>query len=130
MGQAARLVRARQPRVAGERDAATDLATWSRYTFQPTPWISPARRVGARRMALRREYSRRNRKAFLWVGVRGHVEALLNGEKVMEEETPPGTASGNFELRWNCAGRERPGFPCAGARRFAAADQRRYGRTA
>jgi hypothetical protein len=38
-----------------------------------------------------------SRKAFLWVGVRGRVTALLNGEKVMEEENLTRYRVGQFQ---------------------------------
>jgi hypothetical protein len=38
-----------------------------------------------------------SRKAFLWVGARGHVTAWLNGEKAMEEEGVTRYRVGQFQ---------------------------------
>jgi uncharacterized protein (DUF362 family) len=78
-------------------DAATDLATWSHYT-SPTDTLDITRAAGRGKTygVAARVQAEGNRKAFLWVGVRGHVQALLNGEKVMEEENTTRYSVGQF----------------------------------
>jgi hypothetical protein len=78
-------------------DATANLATWRRYT-SPTDTLDIARVEGpatAYGVATRLQ-AEGNRKAFLWVGARGRVQALLNGEKIMEEENTTRYRVGQF----------------------------------
>ena len=82
-------------------DAASNLATWSRYT-SPTDTLDIARAAGGGAGSqtsygvATRLQAEGHRKAFLWVGARGRVQALLNGEKVMEEENTTKYRVGQF----------------------------------
>jgi uncharacterized protein (DUF362 family) len=71
-------------------DATAPMATWKRYT-SPTDTLYLAKAAGDVRpnttcAAAVRVRTDGRRKAFLWVGARGRVTALLNGQKVMDEE--------------------------------------------
>ena len=75
-------------------DAPSNPAGWSRYT-SPTDTLDIARAAGSAAgpgktygLAARIQ-AEGNRKAFLWVGTRGRVQALLTGEQVMEDENAP-----------------------------------------
>jgi uncharacterized protein (DUF362 family) len=72
------------------RDAASDLGAWRRYT-SATDTLELARAAGeappeAVYGAAVRVRADGHRKAFLWMGLRGRVTGLLNGEKFLEEE--------------------------------------------
>lgn len=73
------------------RDAEAPLASWTRHktradTLHFTKWNNAASPPGTTYGAAVRVRAEGSQKAFLWAGVRGHLTALLNGEKVMEEE--------------------------------------------
>jgi uncharacterized protein (DUF362 family) len=89
----------REWRVSG--DAAADLATWSRHT-SPTDTLNLTRAAGAPAApgktygVAARIQADGTRKAFLWVGALGHVQASLNGEQVMDEENTTKYRVGQF----------------------------------
>ena len=72
------------------QDASADMKSWERYTA-PTDtlhfidWKKPSSDAAVYKSAVR-VVAGGTRKAFLWVGARGHVTAFLNGEKVMDED--------------------------------------------
>jgi hypothetical protein len=73
------------------RDAEAPLASWTRHntradTLHFTKWNNAASPPGTTYGAAVRVRAEGSQKAFLWAGVRGRLTALLNGEKVMEEE--------------------------------------------
>jgi uncharacterized protein (DUF362 family) len=83
------------------RDAAAELGNWKRYT-SPTDTLQLVKAAGeaqpnATYGASARVIADGSRKAFLWVGVRGRVTAMLNGEKVMEEENLTRYRVGQFQ---------------------------------
>jgi uncharacterized protein (DUF362 family) len=83
------------------RDAAAELATWARYTA-PTDTLHFVKAAGEAPPettcgAAVRVRAEGRRKAFLWVGVRGRVAALLNGEQVMQEENTTRYRVGQFQ---------------------------------
>jgi hypothetical protein len=82
-------------------DAAAPIAAWKRHV-SPSDTLYLARAAnagapGATYGAAVRVHTEGTRKAFLWVGARGHVAALLNGEKVMEEENNTTYRFGQFQ---------------------------------
>jgi len=83
------------------RDAAAAPGSWIRHT-SPTDTLQLVQAAGeappsATYGASARVIAEGSRKAFLWVGVRGRVTALLNGEKVMEEENLTRYRVGQFQ---------------------------------
>lgn len=89
----------REWRVA--RDAAAELAGWRRYT-SPADTLDLAQAAGqappgAVYGAAVRVRAEGHRKAFLWAGVRGRLTALLNGDKVLEEENRTSYRVGQFQ---------------------------------
>ena len=73
------------------RDPAAELAAWRPYT-SPTDTLELAKAASqappdAPYGAAVRVRADGHRKAFLWLALRGRVTALLNGEKVLEEES-------------------------------------------
>ena len=84
------------------RDPAAPPASWKRITI-PTDTLRPAKvagealpeRVYAAAMRVRAEGSR---KGFLWVGVHGRLSVVLNGNKVMEEESASACHVGQFKV--------------------------------
>jgi hypothetical protein len=83
------------------QDPAADLKAWTRYTspvdtLHFIQWQRPSSEP-ARYRAAARVVAGGNRKAFLWVGARGRVTALLNGEKVMQEEGTTRYRPGQFQ---------------------------------
>jgi len=82
------------------QDPAADLKTWARFTSPVDTlhfggWQRPSSASPVYKSAVR-VVADGNRKAFLWVGARGHVTAFLNGERVLAEEGTTGTARGSF----------------------------------
>jgi uncharacterized protein (DUF362 family) len=72
------------------QDASTDIKGWEPYTSATDAlhfmnWKKPLFDSTVYKSAVR-VVADGTRKAFLWVGARGHVTAYLNGEKVMEED--------------------------------------------
>lgn len=82
-------------------DAAAPMAAWKRHASQgDTLYFAKAASAAAPATtygAAVRVYAEGTRKAFLWVGARGHVVALLNGQKVMEEESNTTYRFGQFQ---------------------------------
>lgn len=83
------------------QDASADLKSWTRFnspvdTLHFTRWQRPASDSSAYKSAVR-VMADGNRKAMLWVGVRGRVRAFLNGENVMEEEGVTRYRPGQFQ---------------------------------
>lgn len=83
-------------------DAAAPIASWQRHT-SPTDTLYLAKALGTAAPGTTygsavRVYAEGTRKGFLWVGARGHVVALLNGEKVMEEENNTTYRFGQFKV--------------------------------
>jgi hypothetical protein len=83
------------------RDATAAPGSWTRYS-SPTDTLQLVQAAGASPPSTTYGASARviadgSRKAFLWVGVRGRVTALLNGEKVMEEENLTRYRVGQFQ---------------------------------
>jgi uncharacterized protein (DUF362 family) len=71
------------------QDLTAGMTAWERHTtisdtLHFTRWRPPASEDAVYKSAVR-VVSDAARKAFLWVGARGRVNAFLNGEKVMEE---------------------------------------------
>ena len=90
----------REWRVSGNPDLPT--ASWSAYTAPTdtlhfTKWAGAAAVPGTRYSAAVRVIAEGHRKAYLWVGARGHVEAQLNGETVMVEENLTRYRIGQFQ---------------------------------
>jgi uncharacterized protein (DUF362 family) len=82
-------------------DAAAEIRSWEHFTA-PSDTLHlakrwPAASEGATYRAAARLTAAGRRKAFLWVGARGHVTAWLNGEKVMEEEGVTRYRVGQFQ---------------------------------
>lgn len=72
------------------QDGSTDMKGWEPYTSATDAlhfmnWKKPLSDSAVYKSAVR-VVADGTRKAFLWVGARGHVTAYLNGEKVMEED--------------------------------------------
>lgn len=83
------------------QDASAELKTWARYsspvdTLHFAQWQRPSSESTTYKSAVR-VVADGNRKAMLWVGVRGRVTAFLNGEKVMEEEGTTRYRPGQFQ---------------------------------
>jgi hypothetical protein len=83
------------------RDPAAPLASWTRHktradTLHLTKWNNAPSPPGTTHGAAFRVQAGGAQKVFLWVGVRGRVSALLNGEKVMEEENTTRYRIGQF----------------------------------
>lgn len=73
------------------RDPAADFGAWQRYS-SPTDTLDLAKAAGqaapgAIYAAAARVRADGHRKAFLWLALRGRLTALLNGEKVLEEDS-------------------------------------------
>jgi uncharacterized protein (DUF362 family) len=82
-------------------DPDTPTASWSRYTG-PTDTLQLAKALpgaaeGVACAAAFRVRAEGHRKAFLWMGVRGKVTVLLNGEQVAEEESRTRYRVGQFQ---------------------------------
>lgn len=81
-------------------DLAAPTATWTRHT-SPTdtlnlaPWIGKG--AGKTVTAAVRVYADGHRKAFLWLGLRGRVTTMLNGQKVAEDENFTRYRVGQFQ---------------------------------
>jgi uncharacterized protein (DUF362 family) len=73
-------------------DPAAPLAKWTRLTI-PTDTL----KLGSWKAAASRVRADGHKKAFLWVGVRGRVTAILNGETVMQEENTTRYRIGQFQ---------------------------------
>jgi uncharacterized protein (DUF362 family) len=71
-------------------EIATDTLHFDRWSGKP---VAP----GAKFAAVTRVRSDGRAKAFLWVGATGRFEALLNGERVMAEESRTRYRSGQFQ---------------------------------
>jgi len=83
------------------QDAAADMRAWQRFTspidtLRLTEWRKPASDSAIYKAAVR-VIASGHRKAFLWVGVRGIVTAILNGAKVMQEEGVTRYRPGQFQ---------------------------------
>jgi uncharacterized protein (DUF362 family) len=83
-------------------DANAPLASWRRYTA-PTDtlhfanWSAENHILGSSYAAAVQVLADGHRKAYLWVGARGRVEAQLNGETVMVEENLTRYRIGQFQ---------------------------------
>jgi len=83
-------------------DPNSPIASWSRYTTPTdtlhfTKWTGTAATPGSSYAAVSRVIAEGHRKAYLWVGARGHVSAELNGETVMVEENQTRFRIGQFQ---------------------------------
>jgi hypothetical protein len=83
------------------QDPAADIKAWERFAsptdaLHLTRW-RPASPAGAPYKAAVRVIAGGTTKAYLWVGARGRVTALLNGQKVMEEEGITSFRPGQFQ---------------------------------
>ncbi len=83
------------------RDPSAPLATWKRYVAR-TDTLKLADAAGdappgTTYGAAVRVHATGHIKAYLWVGVRGRAEAILNGQKVMEEENTTRYRVGQFQ---------------------------------
>jgi hypothetical protein len=83
-------------------DPQTPIASWTRYTaptdslhFTTVPGISAV--PGTSYAAVAHVVAEGRRKAYLWVGARGHVTVELNGEAVMAEENLTRFRIGQFQ---------------------------------
>jgi uncharacterized protein (DUF362 family) len=83
-------------------DATAPLASWSSHTA-PTDtldfakWQRQSHAQGGSYAAAVKVIAEGHRKAYLWVGARGHVTAELNGETVMSEENLTRYRIGQFQ---------------------------------
>lgn len=83
-------------------DAAAPLASWTSYTapidtLDFAKWQRQSNAQGGSYAAAVKVIAEGHRKAYLWVGVRGHVTAELNGETVMSEENLTRYRIGQFQ---------------------------------
>ena len=77
--------------ITDDPDAA--MAGWRKHTAR----TDTLKLTGGLRAAAARVEAGGHKKAFLWVGVRGRVTALLNGETVMQEENTTRYRIGQFQ---------------------------------
>jgi uncharacterized protein (DUF362 family) len=83
------------------REPAADIRSWRVYS-SPTDTLDLSAAAGAASAdtvygAAVRVHAEGHRKAFLWIGARGRVEAQLNGESVIEEENRTRYRVGQFQ---------------------------------
>lgn len=82
-------------------DPAVPLNSWKRYTSPTdTLYLSDAAgqsAPGSTYGAAVRVRSEGTSKAFLWAGARGHITAILNGQKVLDEENNTTYRFGQFQ---------------------------------
>jgi uncharacterized protein (DUF362 family) len=83
------------------QDPAADVRSGERFTspadaLHLTRWRAPSSAATTYRAAVR-VVADGSRKAFLWVGARGQVTALLNGQRVMQEEGTTTFRTGQFQ---------------------------------
>ena len=83
-------------------DPQSPIASWSRYTaptdslhFDRVPGMSAV--PGSSYAAVAQVLAEGRRKAYLWVGARGHATVELNGETVMAEENLTRFRIGQFQ---------------------------------
>ena len=83
------------------KDPQSPMASWARYstptdTLHFTRWAGTLPE-GQKFATAVRVISDGNTKGFLWTGIRGKVTALLNGEKVLEEDNRTRYRPGQFQ---------------------------------
>ena len=83
-------------------DAQAPLASWRHYTSPTdslhfTKWAGESHVPGSSYAAAVQVIAEGHRKAYLWVGARGRVNAQLNGETVMVEENLTRYRIGQFQ---------------------------------